>query len=965
MKKNSKKMLALFIGALTLHSSIAAVSASAAESFTSETESEISYFEDSDVILSKLEPFGQITLKKGEIAGIRPANILMTEPLYYLPDDVEKGPYAIVVVKKKLKRGDLRDDLRIKLNTEPLDDGSSSTPHELMNIWFAKIEEALKKGPVLFCKDLTKENAEVLDYLVNTQYETVVINASTYKNTVNVAVTNDKDAYIIKYGESVELGVSASGGAGGYAYQWFRNGTAINGATSPTYTAAEVGKYTCRATDKLGTKGTSKAVNVVSTLSFTKLPDDVYIAEGGSGEMSVEISGGLAPYTYQWYKDGAAVGNSNSATYTVTSAGKYNCKVTDSLGQEITGRYGTVYIAEDLVLTTDLSDKEIMPASGVVLRVAAKGGHGTYSYQWYKDGAAVSGATNQSCGITAAGSYYCIVKDNSGQSVKSRTCQVIAKLAVTSQPQSKTVANGKTAALSVSVSGGKTPYTYQWYRNGLFVSGANSSTYNAASSGNYYCLIKDSSGQSITTNTVVVTVANAITISSQTQNYPVLSTSGTASLSVTASGGYGTLSYQWYKGNGTAISGATSRTYSATAAGTYYCKITDELGQYKYSSNIIVVNKLSISSQSGNVTINSGNSTTLSVSMTGGYGTLRYQWYKSNGTAISGATSRTYTTGVAGTYYCKITDGSNQTVYSSNKTVTVITYRITSQPKSGVIASDMGYKLSVGVTGGKAPYKYTWRKDGVYIGNTATLTVYDAGLYYCTIVDADGKTLTSDTVTLTKYYLRFKNTFPTYANREGSYYHLSAEAAGGSGKYNYYWLKLAAGSSEWVYTDCYDPELYVYAASAKGDRYMCLVTCGYSSDPGYAYLWGPAIYMADPMKLTNSSSYGSSTGTLTVKGSEGFGPYTVKWYKTTKEHEYLTGTLVSSYSVNSISALNYTVYKSKTTSGTYKEEYYTGYYGGWKTRTIDNCDVYKCEITDATGTKVTSDKFYVYRSNFN
>ena len=897
----------------------------------------------------------------------------------------------------------------------------------------------------------TEEAGEITVYYDETEYELDPAEDDTdvqillKKGDISVSVTNDEDAYIIRYGESVELGVTATGGFGNLSYQWLKDGAAVSGATSPTYTASEVGKYTCRVTDNSGFKVTSTVVNVVSTLSFTKLPDDVYIAEGGSAEMSVEISGGLAPYTYQWYKDGTAIAGSGSATCTVTSAGRYNCKVTDSLGQEITGRYGNVYIADKLVLTTDLSYREIMPASGVVLKVYAKGGHGTYSYQWYKDGTAVSGATNQSYGAATSGNYYCIITDNSGQSVKSRTCEVIAKLAVTSQPQSQTVANGKSAALAVSVSGGKTPYTYQWYRNGMGLGGATSKTYNATCSGNYYCLIKDNSGQSVYSNTVTVTVASAVTISSQTQNYPsvtsngstklfvnatggygtlkyqwykggtaisgatsstytataagnyyciikdslgqsvtsstitvvnaitissqtqsyrILASGGSSTLSVTATGGYGTLKYQWYKG-GTAISGATSRTYSATAAGTYYCKITDSAGQIKSSANIIVVNKLGISSQSGNITINDGCYTTLSVCMTGGYGTLKYQWYK-DGSAVSGATSRTYSTKAAGRYYCVITDQAGQSVTSTTKVVTVITYRITKQPQSGVSASDNGYKLSVTVAGGTSPYKYTWRKDGVYIGSTATLTVYDAGRYYCTITDANGKSLTSDTATLIKNYLRFTNTFPTYATKEGSYYHLKASAAGGSGKYYYYyWQKLAAGSSEWVYTDCHDSELYVYAGTSKGDRYRCCITCEHSYEPGYAYLWGPTIYMADPMKLTNSSSYGSSTGTLTVKGSEGFGPYTVKWYKTTKEHEYLTGTLVSSYSVSSISAINYTVYKSKTTSGTYKEEYYTGYYGGWKTRTIDNGDVYKCEITDATGTKVTSERFYVYKSFFN
>ena len=158
----------------------------------------------------------------------------------------------------------------------------------------------------------------------------------------------------------------------------------------------------------------------------------------------------------------------------------------------------------------------------------------------------------------------------------------------------------------------------------------------------------------------------------------------------------------------------------------------------------------------------------------------------------------------------------------------------------------------------------------------------------------------------------------------------------------------------------------VYAGTSKGDIYRCCITCEHSYEPGYAYLWGPRVYIADPMELKTSTSYGTSTGTLTVKGSEGFGPYTVRWYKRTAEekYNYKTEKLISSYSTSNISNITYTVYKSSTTSGTYKEEYYAGYYGGWKTRYVDNYDIYRCEITDATGTAVSASTFSVYKSNF-
>ena len=881
MKMYSKKMLALLIGAMTVQSGIIAVSAKAGAN-TDETLSKTGYIEEIGTDLSDEE---LSLLKKGILRpDLKPVanSTVNSEPLYALPDDIEKGPYALVVIEKKLKKG----DSLVFAKTENLNDGKYSTTGEMIEAWYRKIDEGLQNGPVLFCTDLTKENAEFLDLIISRDYNTVIVDTRNINRALSVSFTNDKDAYILKYGESVELGVTAEGGTGGYTYQWFRNGLVVKGAVSATYTATEVGKYNCRVTDRIGLRGTSKTVNIVSTLSFTKLPEDIHIVQGSSGTMSVEIFGGLAPYTYQWYKDGAEIANSNSATCTVTEAGRYNCKVTDSLGQEITGRYGTVYITEKLALSTDLSEKEIMPASGVVLRVGATGGYGTYTYKWYRNG--------ELCATTKASSI------------------------------------GTSAA------------------------------------GRYYCIIKDSSGQSVSTNTASITVASAITISSQTQNYPVLSSSNTAALSVTATGGYGTLTYQWYK-SGTLISGATKSTYTATAEGTYYCTVKDSIAQLKSTNNIIVVKKLAISSQSGSVTINSGSSATMTVTPTGGKGPYKYQWYKSGGTAINGATSYMYTTSAAGTYYCKITDQSNQTVYSSNKTVTVLTYRITSQPQSGVIASDNGYKLSVGVTGGKTPYKYTWRKDGGYVGNEAKITVYEPGKYCCTIVDADGKTLTSDTVTLTKNYLRFTNTFPTYAAREGNYYHLSAKAAGGSGNYYYYyWQKMAAGTNEWVYTDCHDSDLYVYAGTSKGDIYRCCITCERSYEPGYAYLWGPRVYIADPMQLKTSYSFGSSTGILSVKGSDGFGPYTVKWYKRTAEdkYNYTSAKLVSSYKTSEISNISYTVHKSSTTSGKYKEEYYAGYYSGWKTRYVDNGDLYTCEITDATGTTVKTAEFSVYRSYF-
>ena len=62
--------------------------------------------------------------------------------------------------------------------------------------------------------------------------------------------------------------------------------------------------------------------------------------------------------------------------------------------------------------------------------------------------------------------YYCIIYDADGKEVKTRTATLTVKstaLAITTQPQSTTVAEGKDAVFSVEVTGGKAPYTFQWY----------------------------------------------------------------------------------------------------------------------------------------------------------------------------------------------------------------------------------------------------------------------------------------------------------------------------------------------------------------------------------------------------------------------------------------------------------------------------------------------------------------------
>lgn len=160
--------------------------------------------------------------------------------------------------------------------------------------------------------------------------------------------------------------------------------------------------------------------------------------------VQIETPGRPAEYTYQWYKNGAAVSGANGSNYTatgLTAAGTYSvyCEVTNKAGT-VQSRAATLTVRSLPVLNAsypaNVSVIESASASATfVVNIATAGSPASYTYQWYKNGAAVSGATGTSytvTGLTAAGTHtvYCKVTSAAG-SVQSRTATLTV---VSSQP---------------------------------------------------------------------------------------------------------------------------------------------------------------------------------------------------------------------------------------------------------------------------------------------------------------------------------------------------------------------------------------------------------------------------------------------------------------------------------------------------------------------------------------------------
>ena len=141
-------------------------------------------------------------------------------------------------------------------------------------------------------------------------------------------------------------------------------------------------------------------------------------------------------------------------------------------------------------------------------------------------------------------------------SFKMPNCGGVVALSATN-PASQAVVAGATASFSVTASGGTSPYSYTWFKNGVQVAGATAATFSlvTASTDNgalIHAQVTDSAAAPATVTTadatLTVTVPPPLAITTQPANVTV-AVGATANFSVVASGGKAPLVYAWFKNN--------------------------------------------------------------------------------------------------------------------------------------------------------------------------------------------------------------------------------------------------------------------------------------------------------------------------------------------------------------------------------------------------------------------------------
>ena len=536
----------------------------------------------------------------------------------------------------------------------------------------------------------------------------------------------------------------------------------------------------------VGKTGTVLFGTAATAPSITTQPAGATVTAGTSVTFSV-VATGTGPLSYQWKKGGGAISGATNTSYTIASpqtgdAGSYAVTVTNSTGSTTSNAVTLVVnpVVTAPAITTQPASATVTTGGSATFTVVASGS-APLSYQWSKNGNAISGATAASYSIAGAqagdaGSYTCVVSNSAGSATSNAAVLTITSAAIapaiTTQPAALTVAAGGSATFMVGASG-SSPFTYQWRKGGVDVGGATSASYTIANvqagdAGSYSCVVTNSAG-SATSNAATLTVgtpAVAPTITIQPGNANV-TTGASATFTVVASG-TAPLTYQWQKSGG-AIVGATGASYTiasaqAADAGGYACVVTDNAGSVTSGTATLTVTTAAvapgIATQPTGATIAAGGNVLLSV-VANGTAPLSYQWYK-DGLPIAGVTTANYAiTGAqamsAGSYTCVVTNSLGSV--TSSAAVLVVSApatapAITTQPVSLTVAAGASATFTIVATG-TAPLTYQWRKAGVAItgATAASYTIgstlaADAGNYSCTVSNS-ANSVSSNVATLT------------------------------------------------------------------------------------------------------------------------------------------------------------------------------------------------------------------------
>ncbi|HEY9170180.1 MAG TPA: PKD domain-containing protein [Lutibacter sp.] len=664
-----------------------------------------------------------------------------------------------------------------------------------------------------------------------------------------------------------EATVKVDGGTTPYTYAWQNSSS-----TSASTTDLPAGTHIVTVKDANGCETTvSVIITEPAILEVSAIQKSPVKCKGGAdGSATVTVSGGTTPYAYYW--DNNAV---SSATVTNLSAGTHTIKVIDANGCEKTT---TVLISEPTVLSataTEISPVKCEGAFNGVATVTPLGGTSPYSYSWDK-----STSTDATASDLGAGPHTITIYDaNDCKTTATVTITDTYSLSATAVQFKAVSCNGASdGSAVVTVSGGKTPYTFYWDNNS-----ASSATATGLAAGTHIVKVIDGNACEITVSVLIteppILSATAVPVS------PVkCQGESNGSATVTPAGGVAPYTFSWDK------STATTATASNLMAGKHTITITDKNGcKAETTVTITEPNALALTANIVPIICDKGGSITVQV--TGGVNTnYFYAWTGPASFSQSGANLRSITNLLdGGTYKLTVTDDNGCAIVKNFTLAAYVPLQYTgptaiefdtcnSNPTFGINVVDIRGGIPYTDGNGNPYYYFEWFGPNNYHSNEAVIPIIP-GNYVGIIIDSQNCRSAPINFTVTTPYTpivvaeTIGNVSCDSTNNDG---YISVAINGGKIPYNIVWEReipsTTSGNSNPTYSIIGQNVLRVnnlmegrYRLTVKSNLFSCS-----DSNPAYKFQTIYTVNTQNSIRILeepvlDSSLCGGNKGTLTVK----------------------------------------------------------------------------------------------------
>ena len=652
-------------------------------------------------------------------------------------------------------------------------------------------------------------------------------------------------------------GSATAGVVGGLApitYSW-----TPFGGSGPTANGLTAGTFYVTVNDANGCKSlatTSPIITQPPAITANITVSNVSCFGGSNGTASVTAGGGTPGYSYSWLP-----GASTGTTVSGLSLGTHSVQVTDSKSCVYTVTYAVSQPTAALLISTSSLSVSCFGGNNGSASSIVNGGTAPYNYNWMPGSFSSQNISNLTAGI------YSITATDSKGCISSNTITVIEPASITlvtnSSNSNCSLANGQA---SVTASGGTGAYSYSWSPSGGIGSSAS-----GLLTGSYSVTVKDINNCKATATQFVndnpkplVTVPNSTNVSCYNGSDAVVTAS--------VSGGTGPFTYTW-----SAI-GGNNQSASGLPIGIYTITVTSANGCTVIATSPLVTQPSQIFTTiyTSNVSCFGGSDGTASVTAGGGTPGYSYSWLPeaSTGTTVSGLS--------IGTHSVQVTDSKNcvyTATYAISQPTAALTVSASSLPVS-CFGGNNGSATSL-VSGGTAPYNYTWTPFG---GNGPNAIGLSQGSYTLNIIDSKGCAATTTIfVNQPSQPLSATGNGVATSCSGGSNGTASVSPSGGTPGYTYQWSPASAGTGQ-------------SASSLSPGTYNITIKDAKNCQTSVS------IIVSQPTTVTCSlipinASCGLANGSITSQVSGGTGPYAYLWSPVSSSNPNINGLLPGTYSL--------------------------------------------------------------------